>query len=80
MNAAEELLMLLQDGTPYSLAEIVDLTGMKERTVRNTIYKLTGNGLLSAKPVVYRVTPKAESVVHNIKQGAHLPCDGARRE
>lgn len=67
MNHTDELLMLMQDGTPYTLEEIVDATGMDETMAKNAIYRLTRGGLLSARPLRYRVTPDAARRVNSIK-------------
>lgn len=67
MTNIDELLMLMQDGTPYTFEEIVEATGMSETQVRNAIYRLTAGRLLTAKPVLYRVTPGARKVIADIR-------------
>lgn len=67
MTRSDELLMLMQDGTPYTLEEIKEATGMTDSQVRNTVYRLTAARLISAKPVCYRVTPSAREVINDLR-------------
>lgn len=67
LTKPDELLLLMQDGTPYTLQEIVEATGMSEKTARNTVYRLTHDNLLTAKPVCYRVTPQASEVINELR-------------
>lgn len=70
MNATDELLMLMQDGTPYTMEEIVEATGMSKKRVRNTLYRLTNSKLVTARPLCYRVTPDASGVINDLRSGA----------
>lgn len=79
MNAPEELLMLMQDGTPYTLAEICDATGMRPTFARNAIYRLMTSGLVSSKPVCYQVTPEAAPRVQQVRQGGRIQWKGDPR-
>lgn len=69
MNLTDELLMLMQDGTPYTVEEIMDATGMSKKRVINTIYRLTMADLVTARPLCYRVTPSAKDVIAGLRSG-----------
>lgn len=67
MTKPDELLLLMQDGTPYTVEEIMDATGMTKKTVVNTLYRLSNSKLVTARPLCYRVTPNAAPVINDLR-------------
>lgn len=78
MTNNEELLMLLQDGTPYTLEEIVEATGMTEKAARYALYRLSKEDLVTSKPMLYRVTPAAKPMIAKIRADQPPPKIEAR--
>jgi predicted transcriptional regulator len=71
-SANQDLLRLIVETEPQSLAELEKISGRKKSNLSRTLRRLEAYGIVSMKKKDHRLVPKVKATDFNVEFGVHL--------